>query len=127
VILDPGFDIEKYRELPFHSSLCGSCTQVCPVKIDISDQIYKWRRVVAEKGLLKVGKKVGMSALGSTLARPALFHSAEAVAGSALEHAPHFLLYNRLNAWGRHRELPTVPQQTFHGWYRENRGKHGSA
>ena len=46
VILDPGFDLRKYRELPFHSSLCGSCTEVCPVKIDISDQIYKWRRVV---------------------------------------------------------------------------------
>ena len=49
VILDPGFDLSKYRELPFHSSLCGSCTEVCPVKIDISDQIYKWRRVVAAK------------------------------------------------------------------------------
>jgi L-lactate dehydrogenase complex protein LldF len=24
VILDPGFDLSKYRELPFHSSLCGS-------------------------------------------------------------------------------------------------------
>jgi L-lactate dehydrogenase complex protein LldF len=58
VILDPGFDLSKYRELPFHSSLCGSCSLVCPVKIDISDQIYKWRRVVASKGLLKIAKKV---------------------------------------------------------------------
>ncbi|HBZ69452.1 MAG TPA: 4Fe-4S ferredoxin [Deltaproteobacteria bacterium] len=127
VILEPGFDIERFRELPFHSSLCGSCTEVCPVKIDISDQIYKWRRVVAEKGLVKLTKKVGMSALGTTLAHPSLFHSAESLAESALEHAPRFLLYNPLNAWGRHRELPAAPARTFRQWYRENRGNHGSA
>ena len=75
VILDPGFDLSKYRELPFHSSLCGSCTQVCPVKIDISDQIYKWRRVVAARGLLRLSKRVGMSALGTALSHPTLFHS----------------------------------------------------
>jgi L-lactate dehydrogenase complex protein LldF len=51
--------------------MCGSCTEVCPVKIDISDQIYKWRRIVAAKGMLKLSKKVGMSALGTTLAHPA--------------------------------------------------------
>ena len=123
VILDPGFDLSKYRELPFHSSLCGSCTEVCPVKIDISDQIYKWRRVVAAKGLLSLSKKVGMSALGTTLAHPAVFHTAESVGESALEHLPRFLLYNPLNPWGKHRELPAVPKQTFRQWYLENRRK----
>ena len=123
VILDPGFDLSKYRELPFHSSLCGSCTEVCPVKIDISDQIYKWRRVVAEKGLLKLTKRVGMSALGETLAHPALFHTAESVGETALAHLPRFLLYNPLNPWGKHREMPAVPKQTFRQWYLENRRK----
>jgi L-lactate dehydrogenase complex protein LldF len=123
VILDPGFDLSKYRELPFHSSLCGSCTEVCPVKIDISDQIYKWRRVVAAKGMLKLSKKVGMSALGTTLAHPAVFHAAESAGESALEHLPRFLLYNPLNPWGKHRELPAVPKQTFRQWYLENRRK----
>jgi L-lactate dehydrogenase complex protein LldF len=123
VILDPGFDLSKYRELPFHSCLCGSCTEVCPVKIDIADQIYKWRRVVAAQGLLSLTKRVGMSALGETLAHPAAFHAAESVGESALEHLPRFLLYNPLNPWGKHRELPAVPRQTFRQWYLENRRK----
>jgi L-lactate dehydrogenase complex protein LldF len=123
VILDPGFDLSKYRELPFHSSLCGSCTEVCPVKIDISDQIYKWRRVVAAKGLLPLAKKVGMSALGAIIAQPAAFHAAEAVGESALTYLPRFLLYNPLNPWGKHRGLPAVPKQTFRQWYLENRRK----
>src|ERR1700719_2804721 len=94
VILDPGFDLSKYRELPYHSSLCGSCTEVCPVKIDISDHIYKWRRVVAGKGLLSLTKTVGMSALGTTTAHPALFHAAESVGEAAIAHLPRFLLFN---------------------------------
>jgi L-lactate dehydrogenase complex protein LldF len=123
VILDPGFDLSKYRELPFHSSLCGSCSEVCPVKIDIADQIYQWRRVVAAKGMLRLTKRVGMSALGETLAHPAAFRAAESVGEAALEHLPRFLLYNPLNPWGKHREIPAVPKQTFRQWYLENRRK----
>lgn len=121
VITDPGLNLSKYRELPFHSTLCGSCTEVCPVKIDISDQIYKWRRVVAEKGLMRVSKAVGMSALGKVLPHPELFHAGEAAAESALAHTPRFLLYNALNPWGKHREMPAPAPQTFRQWYIANR------
>jgi len=123
VILDPGFDVSKYRELPFHSSLCGSCTEVCPVKIDIADQIYKWRRVVADKRMLRLTKQVGMSALGAAMARPPIFKAAEEVAEAALPHTPRFLLYNPLNPWGKHREVPTAPGQTFRNWYLNKRRK----
>ena len=121
VILDPWLDLDKYRELPFHSSLCGSCTDVCPVKIDISDQIYKWRRVVADRGLLRISKQVGMSALGATLARPAVFHAVESAGATTVPHLPRFLLYNPLNPWGKHREMPALARQTFRQWYLANR------
>jgi len=43
-------------------------------------------------------------------------------AGLMLDHTPHFLLYNRsLNPWGRDRELPEMPKQTFREWYAANR------
>jgi L-lactate dehydrogenase complex protein LldF len=38
-----------------------------------------------------------------------------------LEHLPRFLLYNPLNPWAKHRELPAVPKQTFRQWFLENR------
>jgi L-lactate dehydrogenase complex protein LldF len=38
-----------------------------------------------------------------------------------MAHLPRFLLYNSLNPWGRHRELPAAPKQTFRQWYIENR------
>jgi len=37
-------DLRKYSALPFASTLNGSCTAVCPVRIDIHDQIYKCAR-----------------------------------------------------------------------------------
>jgi len=123
VILDPRFNLSKYRELPYHSSLCGSCTEVCPVKIDISEQIYQWRRVVAGKGLLSMTKTVGMSALGTALSNPSLVHTGESVAVAVLPHLPRFLLYNPLNPWGKHREIPAAPKQTFRKWYLEKRRK----
>jgi L-lactate dehydrogenase complex protein LldF len=122
VILDPTFDEFKYSELPFHSTLCGSCSAVCPVKIDISDQILKWRRVMAGKGYLPLTKRLSFAVAGHIFAHPEEFHAAEKAAGPVLKHTPHFLLYNRsLNPWGRDRELPEVASQTFREWYVANR------
>ena len=79
--------------------------------------------MVAAKGMLPLSKRVGMSALGQTLAHAPLYHSTEAVGEWAIDHLPRFLLYNPLNPWGKHRELPAVPKQTFRQWYLENRRK----
>ena len=48
LIIDPTFNARKYSNLPFASTLNGSCTNVCPVKINIHEQIYAWRRVLVE-------------------------------------------------------------------------------
>jgi L-lactate dehydrogenase complex protein LldF len=127
VILDPTFDEFKYSELPFHSTLCGSCSEVCPVKIDISDQILKWRRVMADKGYLPLAKKLSFGVAGHVFGHPEEYLILQKAAGPAMDHAPHFLLYNNsLNPWTRDRELPQVAKQTFREWYIENRGKHGN-
>jgi L-lactate dehydrogenase complex protein LldF len=124
VILDPTFDEFKYSELPFHSTLCGSCSDVCPVKIDISDQIYRWRRVMAKKGYLPLAKKLSFAVAGHVFGHPEEYHAVEKVAGPAMDYAPHFLMYNRtLNPWGRDRELPQVAKQSFREWYLENRSE----
>ena len=128
VILDPTFDEFKYSELPFHSTLCGSCSAVCPVKIDISDQILKWRRVMAQKGYLPLAKRVSFAVAGHVFAHPEEYHAFEKAAKPALDYAPDFLLYNRtLNPWGRDREVPQLAKQTFREWYLANRSKHAKA
>jgi L-lactate dehydrogenase complex protein LldF len=45
-----------------------------------------------------------------------------AAADTALAHLPRFVIYNGLNAWGKHCELPHSPKQTFHSRSDANRG-----
>ena len=121
VIIDPTFNLRKYSALPFASTLNGSCTSVCPVKIDIHEQIYKWRQIIAERHQLPLAKKEAMRFAGKLLARPRLYRIAIEAAAAGIEHLPRFMLYNPFNAWGRQRELPAAPAQTFRQWYLKNR------
>ena len=122
IIIDPTFNARKYSNLPFASTLNGSCTNVCPVKINIHEQIYAWRRELVRRHEVPFAKKALMKAAGELLAHPAAYRAAVATTSAALEHLPRFLIYNGLNAWGKHREVPHPPKQTFHSWYQENRG-----
>jgi L-lactate dehydrogenase complex protein LldF len=121
VIIDPTYNLRKYSTLPFASTLNGSCTAVCPVKIDIHDQIYKWRRIVAERNALPFAKKQAMKLGGKLLASPRLFRAAVEAAGTGVEHLPRVMLYNRLNAWGKQREVPAAPGETFRQWWLKHR------
>ena len=123
LIINPTFNAHKYSRLPFSSTLNGSCTNVCPVKINIHTQIADWRRVMAETHELPRMKKAMMQAAGALLANPRLYRAALPLADSALRHLPRFVLYNRFNSWARGREMPHPPRQTFHQWYQANRGK----
>jgi L-lactate dehydrogenase complex protein LldF len=122
VIIDPTFDLRKYSALPFASTMNGSCSNVCPVKIDIHEQIYKWRQVIAERRQLPMAKKEAMRVAGRILGSPRLYRAAVAAAAAGLEHLPRFMIYNPFNAWGRQREVPGAAPQTFRQWYLKQRG-----
>lgn len=121
VIIDPAFDLRKYGALPFASTLNGSCTHVCPVRINIHEQIYKWRQVIAERHQLPIVKAQAMKAAGAVLGSPRLYRAATEAANTGLAKMPRAILYNPLNAWGRQREVPGAPKQTFRQWYLEKR------
>ena len=121
VIIDPAFNLRKYSALPFASTLNGSCTNVCPVKINIHEQIYRWRQIVAERNQLPMVKKETMKMAGKVLASPKLYRAAVEAANAGLEYLPRFMVYNPLNAWGRQREAPKAAKLTFREWYLKNR------
>ncbi|HMD20561.1 MAG TPA: lactate utilization protein B [Alloacidobacterium sp.] len=123
IIMMPTFEIRKYSELPFASTLNGSCTNVCPVKIDIHEQIYGWREVMEENGQTPIVKKEAMRVADEMLSHPALYQMATAAVSTALEVLPHFAIYNRLNVWGKHRDVPQAGAETFHAWYKAHRPK----
>ena len=123
IIMMPTFDLRKYSELPFASTLNGSCTNVCPVKIDIHEQIYGWREVMEEKGQIQTVKKQAMKVADEVLSNSVLYQIATTSVSTALDALPHFAIYNKLNAWGKHRDVPEAASETFHEWYKNHRLK----
>lgn len=121
-ILTPSIDMKQYASLPFASTLCGSCTDVCPVKIDIHDQLYKWRQVIMRR-YPQVSKSITMKLSASLFASPLLYRIAGSIARITLRILPRPLIYNRFNKWGLHRELPAIPSKSFRSWYKTNKTK----
>jgi L-lactate dehydrogenase complex protein LldF len=76
-----------------------------------------------QKNQLNLTKKAALKVAGNVLSHPALYQIATTVTDEALKILPHFAIYNDLNAWGKHREVPEAPKETFHQWYREHRLK----
>lgn len=122
LIIDPTMNRKKYSALPFSSTLNGSCTNVCPVKINIHEQIFAWRRVMAEEHQLPLVKESMMKVLGQVLSHPRLYRAAVSTADQMLSIFPHFIVANPFNTWTRGREMPAAPRQSFHSWWKQNRG-----
>lgn len=47
------------------------------------------------------------------LSHPKAYRAATETGGAALRVLPHFAIYNRLNAWGRHRDIPALSKRPF--------------
>lgn len=124
-ILAPGLDMKAHADLPFASTLCGSCSNVCPVKIDIHNQLYKWRQVIVQNGHVSTGKKVAMKSLGAVLASYPAYKWSGAAARLILRLLPA-LIQNKFNPWSKNRDLPPPPKQSFQAWYK-NRIKNGQS
>lgn len=118
-ILAPNLDMKKHADLPFASTLCGSCSNVCPVKINIHDQLYQWRQVIVKEGYAANTKALGMKAMAWTLSSPGNFTTA-GKAGRWFLHNIPFVVNNKFNIWYKQRDMPEGPKESFAEWYAKN-------
>lgn len=118
-ILAPNVDKAAHASMPFASTLCGSCTAVCPVKIDIHAQLLKWRQEIAREG--KAGRLKGlmMRAAALGLKFPMLYRLGGRVARVVLP----LLNGLRLDPWSRHRELPEPAAESFRAWHQKQKAR----
>jgi L-lactate dehydrogenase complex protein LldF len=119
--------------LPYASTLCGACYEVCPVKINIPEVLIHLRGKVVrnkqESGGMKAKldpENVAMQVLAKTFSDPRLYEASQraALIGQwplARSGAIHSLP-GRLAGWTSARDLKPVPEQSFRRWWRENRG-----
>ncbi len=121
--------VEHDPWLPFASSLCGACGEVCPVKIEIPKLLLDLRAEVhaAEarhgKGRLE---RLGFRAWAWVMRHPRIYELAGLMASAVLpgdhwfRRAPALLNYGPLRAWLSQRDLPPVGK-SFRQLWRERR------
>jgi L-lactate dehydrogenase complex protein LldF len=111
--------------LPFASSLCGACADVCPVKIDIpAVLVHERSKVIAasRQGLEGTALRRLAGILGSRRRYERAQHLARALQRPIVRNG--FLTWypGPLARWGTSRDLPAVPQETFREWWSRERG-----
>ncbi len=122
-ILAPNLNMRENADLPFASTLCGSCTNVCPVKIDLHDQLWKWRQVLIKEGYGSISKKAGMNVMNTILSNPGIYNFMGKIGRGMLRAMPWIAKSKSLNPWYKQREMPNAPAQSFKTWYATNRKK----
>jgi L-lactate dehydrogenase complex protein LldF len=132
-VLSPLLDgLERHAELPFASSLCGACTEVCSARIPLAEMIRELREDAVEQGLASPSWRAGFDAFAAVAARPRVWGAAE-VLGLPLVRlvaAGGALLRGRgpLGAWTRDRELPCPQRGSFRAlWRRDPAQRRGPA
>ena len=97
-----------------------SCSDVCPAKVDLAEQIYKWRQDLDKIGKANTGKKIMSGGMKVLMDHPALFNAA-LWAAPAVNYLPRIIKYNDLDAWGKGRELPEFASESFNEMWKKNK------
>jgi L-lactate dehydrogenase complex protein LldF len=117
-------DLKDHTSLPWASSLCGACYEVCPVKIDIPSVLVHLRgRVVREVGDGPLAERLSMEAMARVFAsrrRYELAQKAGRLGARPLSRGGQIeaRVPGPLKGWLEFRDLPAPPKQTFRDWWR---------
>ncbi len=115
--------IEEAASLPFASSLCGACADVCPVNIDIPRVLVHLRgKAVEQKGKLDP-ERVAMEGTAWAFASRSRYERAQRLGRAAQRPLARGGKIRRLpgpfSGWTATRDLAPVAEQTFREWWRE--------
>ncbi|HEX8997786.1 MAG TPA: LutB/LldF family L-lactate oxidation iron-sulfur protein [Ktedonobacterales bacterium] len=115
--------LDRAKTLPYASTLCGACYEVCPVRINIPEVLLHLRgEATQHAGPLDV-EAVAMRQLATVFASPQRYERAQRIGrygqrlfvrNGVIAHLPFMLA-----GWTSARDLAPLPKQTFRDWWRE--------
>jgi L-lactate dehydrogenase complex protein LldF len=127
-ILSPQLQsLDHSRSLPYASTLCGACYEVCPVKINIPEILIHLRGRVVREDQATLGGKFGaenlaMQAAGLAFQDHRRYEAAQRLArlgqtffvrDGELRNLP-----GMAGGWTKYRDLKAIPQQSFRDWWK---------
>jgi L-lactate dehydrogenase complex protein LldF len=112
-IIAPGLiGLEEAMPLPFASSLCGACEDVCPVRIPIPELLVHWRQKAVEAGLTPATERLGLKAFTAAAVHPSLYKAGAALLRGTPWKAGGTAL-PILGGWMQERDAPTPSPKSF--------------
>ena len=109
--------MEDFKHLSYASSLCGKCTEVCPVKIDIHKMLLLNRRDAVNENLVTRKEKWGWTAWKKGMLSRKL---TDYFSGKT----KNYLLRKFFKkTWGHYREMPVVADKSFAKLWQEKQGE----
>src|SRR5262249_31205673 len=130
-ILTPQFQgVSREPELPFASSLCGACAEVCPVKIEIPKILLALRAEVQQAnagGGKSRFERLAFRIFAWLMRHPAAYEMAGRMAASLagsndgewLRSLPPMLNIGPIRQWLCERDLPPPPARSFRQLWRQ--------
>ncbi|MBN2559586.1 MAG: lactate utilization protein [Phycisphaerae bacterium] len=109
---------EHLKQLPFASSLCGACSEVCPVAIPLHERLLQWRDRIVRQGGRPTTEAMAFSAWAWLMRHPGLYRTARPPAGCIDVLAG---LVSPGRRWKAARDLPGLSNETFADWWKKNR------
>jgi L-lactate dehydrogenase complex protein LldF len=123
------YDLRHAQSLPFASSLCGACYEVCPVKINIPEILIDLRAKVTDRERKTAGKfldpmYIGLRVANLIFSRAWIFHLSQWAGriGAKLVTRRDGWIHSLPSVggkWTQTRDLRGLPKQTFHEWWAE--------
>ncbi len=115
-VITPFFKgFKEFGHLSTASSLCGKCTEVCPVRIPLTDLLLANRRKMVERGLQPTGEKTVMCGFKLLASYRIGFDFAPAWLKNVVLYPLNFF------GWGNKRKMPTFAKRSFSQIYRKQK------
>jgi L-lactate dehydrogenase complex protein LldF len=108
--------MEEFKHLSYASSLCGKCTEVCPVKIDIHKMLLLNRRDAVNEGFVTTKEKWGWAIWKKGMLKRSLTD----FFGGKMKNFLMKTFFKK--SWGHYKEMPEVSEKSF-SQHVERRGK----
>jgi len=105
--------MKEFKHLSYASSLCGKCTEVCPVKIDIHKMLLLNRRDSVQQGLSDFTENMGWKGWKTGM----LKRKTMDMFGGKFKNLMLRTFFKK--SWGKHRELPKLAEKSFSKQWKE--------
>jgi L-lactate dehydrogenase complex protein LldF len=114
--------LQDWKHLSNASTLCGACTETCPVKIDLHHHLLQNRRNAA-KGKPVFFERLAYKLFGFVANRPALWVLAKKLGrcGQPLQNLVKGTALDPARAWTQTRDLPPLAGESFKDWWRKRK------